>query len=969
MGEADGPRGRRIHIEGAGPEWSSKGPPRPSLPPAAAGGAPPGDAASRSSGAVDPQVVTQVNLTEQRLADQVAQLTVRLDALAGTWPRLREAALELGEREAVLAARRDQAARDLAHAHRLSVATELQRRRAELGAELARTAELLAPGPAGRPWSDAAAPSPTPAPAAYCRFGELAGLGAPALAPLIGAGGWFVVGSQERRDALVLDVVSRLVEQTPIRQLSLQVFDPRVRGVLGSLAPLRNVSADSFPPPSADARAFAARLENVLAQAGRNAELTTAGGARSLLDLWTDEPARQGIVQVVVVLDHPFAIDDELGATLLRLAAAGPAAGTCLVVAADPAQVEASGGVADLTRLLVSVVETESGWTSPALPAGVVAAFDPSPAPHVPGVVARARSAAEDVEGPTVLLSDLVEEDVAHPWRHSAMTELVAPIGRQGERLFELALRTANPPLPNMLVGGAIGQGKSNLLMAIIYSLACRYSPEELELQLLDFKQGLEFACFDSDETGENWLPHVSVLSLESNQAFGLAVLRHLNEQMAVRAAEFKSVGASSLDRYRELSGRPMPRILLIVDEFHALAQGDERYVDESVALLERLARQGRAFGVHLLLSSQTVSGIEGLALKGDSIFAQFPLRMSLRNTAQESQSILGPGNTAAASLAYRGEVVLNRSFGNDPEQNNERALAALVEPAFGAELQRMLWRRGHGSRPASFVGSSFAEWRPEQLDEHKRASVAGRLQLWLGRPIEITDEPCAVTLDEDTDQAVAIVGQASETVWAVLGSALVTAAHGLAAARGQVVVLDGTGSARTELAAGLAYAEALGLSVQHVERTEAAAYLRSELTARLDGSGPPLLVLGLSLQQLRGMDDEDPSDQDLSGFVEPTTARTVMKRLATSGALDGVHLVGWWGSVRACEEDLGPFRTGVGTWVAVGVRRDDLQTLAGAVTPPVDGSPRAGVIRPHDADGLLTVVPFSRELPESGRG
>ena len=73
-----------------------------------------------------------------------------------------------------------------------------------------------------------------------------------------------------------------------------------------------------------------------------------------------------------------------------------------------------------------------------------------------------------------------------------------------------------------------------------------------------------------------------------------------------------------------------MPRLLLIIDEFQVLFDGDDRLVDESVELLETISRQGRASGVHLLLSSQTTTGVSGLRVKGESIFAQFPRRSSL---------------------------------------------------------------------------------------------------------------------------------------------------------------------------------------------------------------------------------------------------------------------------------------------------------------------------------------------------
>ena len=77
-----------------------------------------------------------------------------------------------------------------------------------------------------------------------------------------------------------------------------------------------------------------------------------------------------------------------------------------------------------------------------------------------------------------------------------------------------------------------------------------------------------------------------------------------------------------------------MPRVVLIIDEFHVLFEGSDAEVENAVLYLTKLAKQGRAYGIHLLLASQTISGVSALSTKVDAIFAQFPLRMSLKNTA-----------------------------------------------------------------------------------------------------------------------------------------------------------------------------------------------------------------------------------------------------------------------------------------------------------------------------------------------
>src|SRR5690606_21539922 len=119
--------------------------------------------------------------------------------------------------------------------------------------------------------------------------------------------------------------------------------------------------------------------------------------------------------------------------------------------------------------------------------------------------------------------------------------------------------------------------------------------------------------------------------------------------ELSRRAGLMKRAGATRLARLREL--RPearLPRIVAVVDEFHVLFSGNDRLAREAVAHLEELARKGRSYGVHLVLASQTISGVEALYAKKDSIFGQFPLRVALPG----ARHLLADDNHAAESIS-----------------------------------------------------------------------------------------------------------------------------------------------------------------------------------------------------------------------------------------------------------------------------------------------------------------------------
>ena len=672
-----------------------------------------------------------------------------------------------------------------------------------------------------------------------------------ALAPFLCRSHWHLRGSTRQAQELVLSALTRVIGQVPLKHLRVLVFDPRVTGVVGPLSPLRAASGTSFPPPVADPGALVAALRQALEATTQNAERIAVAGARDLLDLWRREGEASGVLTVVVLLDHPYCVDDQLGRVLKQVAAMSPGSGLHLVVQSDPAY----GPSQVPPGPWLTLCAQDGCWQVPGLPGTVRVAHDGAPAlDAVEHVIRQAVQRSRSVTGPRIPLVELIGDDMERPWTGSSRDSLEAVVGRVGREPLVLSLRTENPPHPNLLIGGAVGQGKSNLLLDIVYSLAVRYPPEELTMLLLDYKRGLEFARFAPDEDGQNWLPHVSVLSLESDQEFGVAVLDYVRQELERRSELFKDAGASSIVAYRRTTGEVMPRMLVIIDEFHVMFEGDDDLVDQAVAITETIAKQGRAYGIHLLLASQTVSGISGLRAKGDSIFAQFPLRMSLKNTAQESEAILSQHNRAAAELTYRGEVVLNRNFGHDPAGSNVRGTAAWAQSEVMAVLQQGLWSRGHAEPPLVFLGAEEARWPTAHLERLRGTGAPSAPRLWLGRPVAVSDAPSVLELDTDVDQGVVLVGSGEELAGAVMGSAVLTALA-TTPQEASLLVLTGLDQLPGRLEAAVDAWRQAGRGVRVVGRTEVARVLVEEVAPLLaDGAPHPMLMVGVGLQRVVGM-------------------------------------------------------------------------------------------------------------------
>ena len=916
---------------------------------------------------------------DERAGTQEIALRLRreLNDVLAVLPRLRDETARRGAERADelrAAAARSAAGRAAAEEQKAEAARAATRR--ELDGLLSR----IAPGAAGAP----ASALPTAGPGTGRPTHVLAGTtgaegedGLPVVLPLWDRTGWYVTGDADRTAALALAVATRSIALFPTKHLGIHVFDARLTGTFGPLAPIRDASSETFPPPSADPAAFSERVARIMDQANRNAEAVGVAGKADLGDLWSGLDLPEGRREVIVVLGYPFGIDERLQGQLVQLAATANRSGVTLVICEADHHVTPARGV-DPDQLAAGLLRVGVGsqtLEAEGYPPGMRPA-DPVSADDARRVVEDATARASSVTGPTIPLTRLLADDLERPWERSSASGLDVVVGESRRQLLGISLRTQNPPHPNLLIGGSVGTGKSNLLLDIIYSLAVRYGPDELEMHLLDFKQGLEFARFAADESGQGWLPHVKVLCLESDLPFGVAVLRSVEAELDRRSALFKASGVSSIDDFRA-AGRTLPRLLLIIDEFHVLFEGDDELIDGSVQITSHLAKQGRAYGVHLILASQTISGIQSLATRGDSIFAQFPLRMSLKNTVAESQAILAQGNKAAADLTYRGEVVVNRNFGGDPDGSNILGTAAYAEPERMAEVQRRLWERGHSEPPMMFVGSAYAEWD----DQIMTAVPTGddTLPLVVGRPLAVDTRPRVITLTPDADQGVAVVGRRAELADAVLASMTRSALPTLAERGGTLVLLCCDPTLPAWAAELTGQAEVAGVPARVVVRDEVAAYLREELARRLSDrvTSAPVLLVGIGMQRARDMDAmssdvlegatgvNEAADYFASQVAladrslnEPRSARETLQDAVRNGAMNGVHVIASWSTLRTMEQDLGSTYPGVGYVVTAGLGGDDLKIVAGVTARPPQGHPRVGCY--DQAEGSFsTLVPY----------
>lgn len=307
-----------------------------------------------------------------------------------------------------------------------------------------------------------------------------------------------------------------------------------------------------------------------------------------------------------------------------------------------------------------------------------------------------------------------------------------------------ISVNFGDNPVHGLVVGGT-GSGKTTMLHTLIYEAARRYSPEELELWLVDLKEGVEFRQY-ADNPGPG-LPHARVVACASDPEFALSVMEELVDEGKRRGDLFRPLEVRGVAGYRTSTGEALPRILCVIDECHLLLN-HPKLADRAWQSLAWLAKEGRAFGIHLLLATQSLAGMGVHGGERSSVWRQIQMRLALQCSPADAELIFGEKNPAAKGLAPKGDGVLNNDHGNTAA--NVKLQVAYVDDDQALERRTQLTATQKRHQPQiSFTGDRLAEWHHGVRDSPHR-SVS------LGRPLTL-DNVCEIPLSDH--QSIAFVG------------------------------------------------------------------------------------------------------------------------------------------------------------------------------------------------------------------
>lgn len=309
---------------------------------------------------------------------------------------------------------------------------------------------------------------------------------------------------------------------------------------------------------------------------------------------------------------------------------------------------------------------------------------------------------------------------------------------------------------------GQSGTGKSVFLHDVIIGAMAKYSPEELELYLMDFKiGGVEFNRYKDEK-------HVKALLVDNSDIqITLEILRDISNKMRERGKLLRDSGVSNIVEYNQLNpDKKMPRIVFIADECHVMFptmnSKEVKLYREISEILSKIAKEGRSQGVHLVLATQTIAQAEIPSEVINNISDFYMLKC----VSGDSERLVS-GSSETTGQLKTGQV-LHHDIDNDVVF---KSTYLPTKQAFEIIKKINDKTKNYQNDQFYFVGSQIFE-----IDEEVKSLLAKKTSIAFGRSIDTKMEPVIIPLRNEYADNVMLFGindeeQVSRTTMASINS------------------------------------------------------------------------------------------------------------------------------------------------------------------------------------------------------
>lgn len=339
-------------------------------------------------------------------------------------------------------------------------------------------------------------------------------------------------------------------------------------------------------------------------------------------------------------------------------------------------------------------------------------------------------------------------------WTGTSASMVEIPFGMSTTKSISQLRITQESGQNSAVVIGIPGSGKSVFLHSVIIDSAVKYSPNELQMYLLDFS-GVEFNTYANHK-----LPHARVIAPEAEREFGLSVLRELKEEGARRMTLCRENDVTSIVDYRKkYPAVDMPRLLAIIDEFQKIFEVENDAISkEANSIIHTIIQEYRKFGINLILATQRIPS--STVLPRDLIAN----RVVFKSAPNDFTALISWQEKMMPNLKV-GQCIYNAESG--APYANEQAQGFFI-PLHDVEnlvdeLNEKACKQGYDNKSlVVFRGNDQPDFRDHRLPVRYKVvkDIPDEVPVLLGQSIAISDtDVCAVLRKESSNNLLVLGG------------------------------------------------------------------------------------------------------------------------------------------------------------------------------------------------------------------
>lgn len=477
------------------------------------------------------------------------------------------------------------------------------------------------------------------------------------------------------------------------------------------------------------------------------------GSVKSLYD-YNQAKENKEPYHVIVIEDFPIGFNSESLSLLQKILKNGVRAGVNVIMLVNEDKIDSSedtrkaynsSNMGQLERICSVYDLTKNNEQID---------FDSFSEEHLRKIVQYVNSGVEIRKDEAILFADYMTNQ-SEWWQRRSAKYIEIPFGMSEDRQIQKLKITQESGQNSAVVIGIPGSGKSVFLHALICNAAINYSPDELNMYLIDFS-GVEFNSYALHN-----LPHARVIAPEAEREFGLSILNELVEEGARRMELCRNNDVSNIvDLKAKNPSLHIPRLLVIIDEFQKIFEIENDLISrEANAKIHTIIQEFRKFGINLVLATQK---LPSSSILPKDLIAN---RVVFKSSPADFSSLISLPINGKVPQLHTGECIYNSESGSPFD--NHKVQGFLVSKTDIDKLLNQISEfsdNSHYQREHDIVvfrGNDLPEFRNRRVARCHQipSSMPESVGIYLGESISIHETDICAILRKESANNILILG------------------------------------------------------------------------------------------------------------------------------------------------------------------------------------------------------------------